>query len=236
MEQMTVAPHDGRWISPASAKRDLGLLTAQDLAQLREVGTMRTVEPGEVVLTAGGRATHIIAVVHGEIDLMTRLATGRTTMAVVRRGGVLADIPMLLDGPMPFDAVAGKTSELVSLSRQRWMDLITSRPALCLRWMSSIARRLDNDRRRLVMVQSRPLLAQVAYLLLDLAEREEIDDQPEVRLSHATMAQLLGARRQSITRVLADLRDRGLIETGYGTTVIVDETGLADLMGPPPLP
>lgn len=235
MEVMAVAPHDGRWISPASARRDLGVLTPQDLAQLREVGTTRTVEPGEVVLTAGARATHILAVAHGEIDLMTRLSTGRTTMAVVRRGGVLADIPMLLDGPMPFDAVAGKTSELVSLSRQRWMDLITSRPALCLRWMSSIARRLDNDRRRLVMVQSRPLIAQVAYLLLDLAERED-SDQPEVRLSQATMAQLLGARRQSVTRVLADLRDRGLIETGYGTTVIVDEEGLTELMGPPPLP
>jgi CRP-like cAMP-binding protein len=229
------AAHDGRWISPASARRDLGVLTSSDLTRLRELGTVRSAEPGEIVLAAGSRVTHVLVVVHGELDLMARLETGRATMAVVRRGGVLADIPLLLDVPMPFDAVATQPSDLIALSRQPWMDLVTSRPALCLKWMSSIARRLDNDRRRLVMVQSRPLIAQVAYLLLDLADRDD-GDLPRVGLSQATMAQLLGARRQSVTRVLSELRERGLIQTGYATTDIVDEQGLTDLMGPPPLP
>ncbi len=38
--------------------------------------------------------------------------------------------------------------------------------------MTSIARRLDDDRRRLVVVASKLLISQVAYLLLDLAEAE----------------------------------------------------------------
>jgi CRP-like cAMP-binding protein len=230
-----LAAHDGRWISPASARRDLGVLTSRDLTRLRELGTLRSAEPGEVVVAAGSRVTHVLVVVQGELDLMSRVQTGRATMAVVRRGGVLADIPLLLDVPMPFDAVATQPSDLIALSRQPWMDLVTSRPALCLKWMSSIARRLDNDRRRLVMVQSRPLIAQVAYLLLDLADRDD-GDLPRVRLSQATMAQLLGARRQSVTRVLSEMRERGLIQTGYATTDIVDEQGLTDLMRPSPLP
>ena len=136
---------------------------------------------------------------------------------------------------MPFDAVATQPTDLVALSRQPWMSLVTSRPALCLRWMSSIARRLDSDRRRLVMVQSRPLIAQVAYLLLDLADRDD-GGLPRVGISQATMAQLLGARRQSVTRVMSELRERRLIETGYATTAIIDEQGLTAVMGPPPLP
>jgi CRP-like cAMP-binding protein len=228
-------PQDGRWISPDSARRDLGVFSSQDLAQLRELGRMRSAEPGEVVLRTGSRVTHVLAVVHGELDLVSRLESGAATMSVVRRGGVLGDIPLLLDVPMPFDAVATQPSDLIALSRQPWMDVVTSRPALCLRWMSSIARRLDNDRRRLVMVQSRPLIAQVAYLLLDLAERDD-GELPRVRISQATMAQLLGARRQSITRVLSELRERGLIRTGYGTTDVLDEDGLTAVMGPPPLP
>jgi CRP-like cAMP-binding protein len=232
---MEFVAHDGRWISPASARRDLGVLTSQDLTALRELGTMRSVEPGEGVLAAGSRVTHVLAVVHGELALMPRLETGRTTMAVVHRGGVLGDIPLLLDVPMPFDVFATQTTDLIALAREPWMSLVTSHPALCLRWMSSIARRLDNDRRRLVMVQSRPLISQVAYLLLDLAHRDD-GKLPRVHLSQATMAQLLGARRQSVTRVLSELRERGLIESGYGTTDIVDEPGLRAVMGPPPLP
>ncbi len=41
-------------------------------------------------------------------------------MAVVRRGGVIADIPMLLEAPMPYDAVATRDTELIALSRPRW--------------------------------------------------------------------------------------------------------------------
>jgi len=60
---------------------------------------------------------------------------------------------------------------MISLSRQRWAQLLTSSPLLSLRWMTSIARRLDDDRRRLVVVTSKPLVSQVAYLLPDWPSR-----------------------------------------------------------------
>jgi CRP-like cAMP-binding protein len=48
---------------------------------------------------------------------------------------------LLLNAPMPFDAIASRDTELVTLSRQRWTELLTSSPDLALRWMTSIARR-----------------------------------------------------------------------------------------------
>ena len=46
---------------------------------------------------------------------------------------------------------------------------------------------------------------------------------------------LLGARRQSVTRVMAELRTRGLVSTGYGVTVVDDPDGLREVMGAAPL-
>ncbi len=188
-----------------------------------------------MVAAAGSRVTQVQVVVDGELELMARLEEGRTTMAVVRTGGVIADIPLLLDHLMPYDAVASRTTQLVALSRQRWTELLSSSPSLSLRWMTSIARRLDDDRRRLVVVTSRPLTAQVAYLLLDLAEAD-VGGQRVVRLSHTTLAHLLGARRQSVTRVVGRLRQQGLVRTRYGATALVDEDGLREVMGSDPLP
>jgi hypothetical protein len=54
------------------------------------------------------------------------------------------------------------------------------------------------------------------------------------RLSHTAIAHLLGARRQSVTRVVRELRDRGLIQTGYGVVELLDLDGLAAVMGPGP--
>ncbi|MBC7680522.1 MAG: Crp/Fnr family transcriptional regulator [Pseudorhodobacter sp.] len=225
----------GRWISQTSARENLGLLRRDELAELRKVGTARWVEAGTVVAAAGAAPTHVQVVVEGELELMARQDGGRTTMSVIRAGGVIMDIPLLLGNPMPFDAVASRDTEMIALSRQRWTELLASSPSLSMRWMTSIARRLDDDRRRLVVVTSKPLISQVAYLLLDLAEADA-HGRPVVRLSHTTLSHLLGARRQSVTRVIAQLRQQQLVATGYGSTVLLDEDGLRDVMGRDPLP
>lgn len=224
-----------RWISQSSARDNLGLLRRGELAQLRTSGTVRYVEAGTVVAAAGSPATHVQVVADGELGLMARQDGGRATMAVVRAGGVIMDIPMLLGNPMPFDAVASRDTELVALSRRRWTELLASSPSLSMRWMTSIARRLDDDRRRLVVVTSKPLVSQVAYLLLDLAE-SDAHGRPVVRLSHTTISHLLGVRRQSVTRVIAQLRQQGLVETAYGSTVLLQQDGLRDVMGREPFP
>jgi CRP-like cAMP-binding protein len=187
-----------------------------------------------VAAAAGTQVTEIQIVSTGELELRARLDEGRATMAVVRTGGVIADIPLLLNAPMPFDAIASRDTELITLSRERWTELLRSSPDLALRWMTSIARRLDDDRRRLVVVTSKPLIGQVAYLLLDLAEDRQSGDRV-VRLSH-TIAHLLGARRQSVTRVVSELRRRGLVDSRYAHTVIRDAAGLREVMGSEPLP
>ena len=225
----------GRWISPASAERNLGLLRRSELAQLRKFGTVHYADTGTVVAASGSTVTHVQIVADGELELRARLDEGRATMAVVRTGGVIADIPLLLGAPMPFDAIASRDTECIALSRQRWTELLTSSPDLALRWMTSIARRLDDDRRRLVVVTTKPLIGQVAYLLLDLAE-DDAPGQPVVKLSHTTLAHLLGARRQSVTRAMGELKRRGLVDSRYGSTVVLDPDGLRAVMGSAPLP
>ncbi len=225
----------GRWISPASAERNLGLLRRTELAQLSQFGTVYYADAGTVVAAAGSSVTHVQVVSDGELELRARLEEGRATMAVVRTGGVIADIPLLLNAPMPFDAVASRDTECIALSRERWTQLLTTSPTLALRWMASIARRLDDDRRRLVVVTSKPLVGQVAYLLLDLVE-EGPAGEAVVKLSHGTIAHLLGARRQSVTRVMGELKRKGLVESRYGHTVLLDTDGLREVMGTEPLP
>ena len=225
----------GRWISASSAERDLGLLHADELARLRRFGTVHYADAGTVVAASGSTVTHVQIVSDGALELRARLEQGRSTMAVVRAGGVIGDIPLLLDAPMPFDAIASRDTECIALSRQRWTELLTSSPDLALRWMTSIARRLDEDRRRPVVVTSKPLIGQVAYLLLRLVERGPAGE-AVVELSHTTMAHLLGARRQSVPRVMGELKRRGLVESRYGHTVLRDPDGLRAVMGSEPLP
>lgn len=223
------------WSGLHAAKRHAGVLQPHDFAHLRQYGTVRHVAAGTRVASAGTRVTHVQVVAAGELQLCTRVEGRRVAALLVRRGGVISDIPLLLDAPMPFDAVTTQQSELIELTCERWLSMLTSNSGLCLRWMQSMARRLEDDRRRLVVMTSRPLAAQVAYLLLEMAEPGD-DGRLEVRMSQATIAHLLGARRQSVTRVLCDLREQGCIASRYGSTVLLDPAVLQAVRGEEPLP
>ncbi len=218
-----------------AATRGLGLLGSAELERLRRFGTTRHAPVGTVVAASGSVVTQVHVVASGEIELRARLEKGRATTALVRAGGVVGDIPLLLGHPMPFDAVASRDTECVTLTRERWTEVLQGSPDLALRWMTSIARRLDDDRRRLVVMASRPLVGQVAYVLLDFAEQAP-GGRSVVHLSHTTLAHLLGVRRPSVSRVLAELRATGLVRARYGRTELLDLDGLRHLAGGDPLP
>lgn len=228
-------PH-ARWIARSLEQSVLAPIDVDELPLLESVCASYRVEPGTRVASAGEVVTQVLIVREGEIELFGR-APGerRVLMTVVRTGGVIADIPVLLEGPMPFDAVAVQPSTLLTMDREAWVEVLRRSPGLSLRWMRSIARRLDADRRRLLTITTKPLRAQLATLLLEHAETGP-DGQRIVRLTHSTLAQLLGARRPSVSRVMRELRAEGMVASAYGATVLCDEKGLVEAAGPDPFP
>ncbi|RZU34494.1 Crp/Fnr family transcriptional regulator [Blastococcus saxobsidens] len=231
---MTVGPR-GRWISGVSARHDLTLLEGEMLAHLRKTGTPRGAAAGQLVAAAGQETHRVLVVLDGELELLARLPSGgRVVMALVRRGGVIADIPVLLGSPMPFDAVASRDTWVIEITDDEWIRLLQQFPALSLRWMASIARRLDADRRRLAVMMTRRLEAQVTFILLE--QQEQQSGRVVVRLTHEVIADLVGARRQSVSRVMRTLTEAELIRNGYGQVELLDVPGLKALLGGDLLP
>ncbi|GAC1609931.1 MAG: hypothetical protein NVS3B26_13940 [Mycobacteriales bacterium] len=92
----------GRWISQSSAEAKLGLLSRNDIDELRREGSTRHAEAWPVA-AAGKPPRHIQVVRNGELELelMTRMESSRVTMAVVRAGGVIGDARCCCERPCP---------------------------------------------------------------------------------------------------------------------------------------
>ncbi len=224
------SPH-ALWMARAMARNDLSPLAPEDLPRLEAICSPRAVRSGTVLLTAGEDVSSVLVVRHGEIHLAARSTVlRRQTVAVVRAGGVVGDIPMLCDKPMPFDAITARDTVVLQLDRGRLVELLRTSPTISLRWTTSVARRLEENQQRILAMLTMDLTGQVATLLLD--EREASGDGPPVvRLSHAVIAQLLGARRPSVSRVMRDLRRRNLVRGGYAEIRLLDLPRLAALVG-----
>lgn len=224
------------WIARAMARTDLTPLQQSDIDQLERVVRVRHEPQGSVLIAAGASVESVYVVRSGEVHLAIRRPLGgRQLVGLIREGGVVGDNSMFCERPMPFDALTGQRTTILEISRSQLLGMLTQSPSLSLRWMTSLAKRLEQTQQRMVSLLTKDLTMQVAMLLLDEREQDSSGTWV-VRLAHGTIAQLLGVRRQSVSRVLATLRRRGLIHSGYRTITLQDLAGLAEVAGLTPRP
>jgi CRP-like cAMP-binding protein len=219
------------WIARAMARTDLTPLRVDDIARLEQVVQVRTEPPGTVLISAGSRVDAVHVVRRGHIRLATRRPVGgRQLVGLIREGGVIGDIPMFCEQPMPFDALVGEHTTVLEIPRDQLLALLSESSALALRWMTSLAKRLEQTQRRMVALLTKDLTMQVALLLLEERERDAAG-RWVVHLSHGTIAQLLGVRRQSVSRVLGTMREDGLVAGGYRIIELLDAPRISVLAG-----
>lgn len=202
-------------------------LDADLVARLDRLCTRTAVAAGDVVLRAGQPVDSLLVVTSGELALAWRGDSGgRRIISLVHPREVIGDVSLLSGAPLRAQAVALTSATLVAVDRQGLVALLAASPELALRWLAALSRRLLAYQDRVLTLLHKDLARQVATVLLLEQERTPAGDRV-VHLAHATIAQLLGASRQSVTRVVHDLRRWGLVEPGYRRLDLVDPGGLA---------
>lgn len=219
------------WVPRASARADLTPVAQENLEQLIAAGGMRDVDAGTLLAAADAPIGHVFIVREGEVHLTTRRnGGGRHVVGVASEFCVLGDIPLFCGHPWPFDVVVAKSAAVIEIEAARLLELLQTSGELAVQWAASIAKRFELTQRRQVVMLTKELRARVATFLLEERRLGE-SGAWEVRLTQETMGQLLGARRQSIARVLRELREAGMTSPGYGAIILDDLEGLAVMAG-----
>lgn len=216
------------WMARDFGRRDYSPFSPADLEALAGTLDALVVPAGQRILSAGQAADTAYVVESGEIELLVRRGGRRSLVAVERAGSVLGDVPLLCDMAVPFDAIARTEATLLKLERAVLLDLLARHPAIALRWLTSLVRRLERANRRVVELTVGDLRGRTLALI---ADELVTGDRRGVRLTQAEMAALLGATRQSVNRVLRHLAREGLVTQRYGEVHIADPARILELAG-----
>ncbi|SEL12924.1 cAMP-binding domain of CRP or a regulatory subunit of cAMP-dependent protein kinases [Blastococcus sp. DSM 46786] len=212
---------DAAWIARCVGRGGTAPLGPQDVAALASRISSVTFQRGERVFGDGGGARPGVCIVRsGHLELGVVTPRGKVVVGVLRPGDVDGDVPLLLGIPVPYAAHALDDAVCLMLSANDFESLLDRHPGVSRRWLSSVAQRLATSHGRLISLLGRPLLAQLAGLLVEEAE------EGTVRLPQRTLAAMLGVARPSLNKVLKDLERRGYVRVGYGTIEVLDERGL----------
>ena len=204
-------------------------LTPSDLDVLSRTFQPIAVRAGTTLLAAMRAPDAVYIVESGEVELVIRRGARRLVLGIARPGDVVGDVPMLCDMPPPFSAIARTDAKLLKLGRSALQDLLEKHPAMSLRWLSSLVRRLEQAQRRIIALMVGDIRDRTIAII---AEELLAAERSEVWLSQGELAALLGATRQSVNRVLGQLASDGLIKQRYGKIEVIETGRILELADP----
>ena len=215
----------GDWIACCLGPGRRAPLSAGDIEQLASEIGEQSIAGGTFVFRKGAPAARIHIVRSGAVELSRLVSGRRVALQILRAGDVFGDVPAFLGEPEPFDARALEDCTILSLDANALFALLQTRPKVARRWFISMAERMAGLQARLVDLLAGGLESQIASILLRGA-----DDAGDINITHSRLAELLGAPRSSVQRVLKLLESADLVSLHYRRLELVDPAALSSLV------
>ena len=205
----------------------LGNLSPQTAAALVDSSVRRTFPAGRAILREGARDSHVFLLISGFAKATTSVDGIETLLGIRLPGEVVGEIGALTGEPRTATVIACGPLVAGQLSRSDFEAFLRPRPDAAAMIAAAISRQLRWANRRRTDFAAFPADIRLARLLAEIAEvggRERPDGSVEllVPLSQPDLAAMIAIGQATVQKALHELRDRGLISTGYRRLVVTD--------------
>lgn len=155
------------------------------------------------------------------------------TMNVVGRGELLGCRALLPEQTYGLYADTLDSVQALSLSGEVMRQKMCQHPALGAAISAQVARQSRSLQDRLAQLVFLEVSQRLALALLTLLEESQAASASSGtavplsgRISHQDLAYTVGSTRETITKVLGEFRERGLLDLGYRRIAVIDRAGL----------
>jgi CRP/FNR family cyclic AMP-dependent transcriptional regulator len=218
----------------------LGGLTRETQARLLGLGVKEQYnEPTRVLVKEHDEESKIVYLLLSGMVKVTANSGDAQSLLAIRLGGDLIGEISALDNSPRLATVTTVGPVLARVIKQAdFVGFLARNPDVSLAITRSITDKLRNATKSRIDFASYPPAVRLARVLLELARRYGADS-PQGRmiccqLSQAELATLAGTKEPTAQRALRELREAGIIASGYRVMIIVDLPRLSERANPFP--
>jgi CRP-like cAMP-binding protein len=197
-----------------------------ELAAFAELLRERSYPKGSVILFEDDPGDALYIVATGQVKVVLIGEDGREViLSVLGPVSFFGEMALLDDEPRSAHVIAMEDASVLALRREDFQARLRSSPEVAialLRELSGRLRRADEKIGGLVLLD---VNGRVAELLLRLAE-EEGTERITRKLTHHTIAQMIGSSRETVSRTMRDFGDRGFIRATRKDITLLDRPAL----------
>lgn len=221
-------------VEAAFQRSNLRSIAPETFRRLHESAQLVRLPAGAVLHREGDQAAHLQLIVSGLLRVYVTALDGRTlTVRYCRAGSVLGAVSLFSEAfSMPASVQAVTDSEVLAMSSKMVKHEVERDGAAARAIIDELSDRVLSFIAEIPHGAFTTVRQRVARHLLDLATASQAGSELRAHVTQQELADAVGSVREVVVRVLRELREEGVIETGHDGILIRAPEQLASEAGP----
>ncbi len=201
-------------------------LTPDQLARFADVTREKTFPRGSVIVFEQDPGDSLYVVRSGRVKVVLLGEDGREViLGLLEVGEYFGELSLIDEQPRSANVIAMEDAALLILRREDFRKRVEEAPSVAWALLMGLSRRLRQADSKIGGLVLLDVPGRVAKLLTDLARDSGSDAIPRV-LTHQTIAHMIGASRETVSRTMKDFQDSGWIGVVRRRVTITDRGAL----------
>lgn len=227
---MAFPSHDGSvTTTTADFLATVPLFSGIDRTELQRFADMtreRFYPRGSVILFENDPGDSLFVVRQGRVKVVLIGEDGREViLGVLGVSDHFGELSLIDDRPRSAHVIAMDDSHLLVLRREDFRKRVEASPAVAWALLGELSRRLRRADEKIGGLVLLDVPGRIARLLLDLAD-ESGGNTIEKRLTHQTIAQMIGASRETVSRAMKDFQEANWVSIERRRITLADRPAL----------
>lgn len=199
-------------------------LSEDDLKLVGDMAIEKSYPKNAVVITEGEQGDSLFAVMSGRVKVFIGDEDGREIiLKMLGPGDVFGEMSVIDRQPRSASVSTLEPCVFRVLSHSSFEVCLERAPRIAIGVMNALAKRLRDADRKITTLALMDVYGRVAHTLLELAVQSDGKLQVGQKLSQQDIANMVGASREMVNRILKDLSERGYITVESKSITIHNE-------------
>jgi CRP/FNR family transcriptional regulator len=207
-------------------------LSEDELTELANIATEHSFTSSKYVFWDGDAPEWFYIIAEGKVKVVKHSSSGKEfIIAFFGPGEMFGEVAVFENRPYPVSAQAITETSVIGIRRDNFLSFLINHPRATMRIMSVLAGRLRDAQNRLRDIAGERVEQRLASMLVMLSAKLG----PTLPFTREEIANMTGTTTETAIRIMSRLKDRKIISTARGETVILNEKKLRLLSEGPPL-
>ncbi len=211
-------------------------MSQETLAALDSVKFTSVYPKGSVLFVEGEQPRGVYILCSGRAKLTTSSTEGKTLIVkIADPGEILGASSAILDKPFEVSAETIEPAQLNFIKREDFLRVLNTHSEACMHTAQQLSEKYHSAQREIRSLGlSQNTGEKLAKLFLDWCERDGETTPRGIRitvlLTHEEIAQMIGTTRETVTRLISDLKKKKVVEVRGSNLFVLDKPGLEQMV------